>query len=162
MRSTLSGWTTIRIPRSLAELVLYTSLPLILLFLAVVRPSIPFYTLLIAPIALAAVIYEFAGGTLVALVAMAGVAVLIALDPNAARRVLTLQEAWPILSMYLVVGPVIGWLATREREREGYHSRPVRDSWKPDDHSWILYLAGGHRVCCPHDNRHYLENHQNQ
>jgi len=111
-------WRTIHFPQSLVELVLYLSLPLIFLFFALIRPPTPFYTLLLAPIALAAVLFEFTGGTLVALVAMAGVAVLLALDPDAARRGTTLQEAWPILSMYLVVGPVVGWLATRERERE--------------------------------------------
>lgn len=118
MRLFRRAWRTIRFPQSLAELVLYLSLPLIFLFLALVRPPTPFYAMLLAPIALAAMLFEFTGGTLVALVAMAGVAVLIALDPDVARRGMTLQEAWPILSMYLVVGLVVGWLATRERERE--------------------------------------------
>jgi two-component system NtrC family sensor kinase len=105
-------------PRSRARLVLVVSLPLIFAYLILFRPPIPFYALLLAPIALAAMSYEFTGGTFVALVAMAGVALLIALDPNAVRRATTLQESWPILIMYLVVGPVVGWLATRERERE--------------------------------------------
>jgi signal transduction histidine kinase len=98
--------------------VLYLSLPIIFAFLGIVRPPIPFYALPLAPIALAAVLYEFAGGTLVAVAAMAGVAVLIALDPDATRRATMLPEAWPILSMYLAVGPGVGWLAVRERERE--------------------------------------------
>ncbi|MFQ5612025.1 MAG: GAF domain-containing protein [Anaerolineae bacterium] len=104
--------------RSLGELSLYLSLLLIFTFLVVARPPIPFYALPLAPIALAAVLYEFAGGTLAALVAIAGVAALIALDANVARRATTLQEAWPILSMYVATGPVVGWLAARERERE--------------------------------------------
>jgi two-component system NtrC family sensor kinase len=89
---------------------LYVSLPLIFAYLILIRPPIPFYALLLAPIALAAVLYEFAGGTFVAL--------LIALDPDSVRRATTLRELWPILIMYLVVGPVVGWLATREHERE--------------------------------------------
>jgi GAF domain-containing protein len=111
-------WVKIHLPHSLAEFVLYLSLAFILLFLILARPPSSFYTFLLAPIALAAVLYEFAGGTFVALVATAGVAVLIALDPNAARRAVTLQQVWPILSTYLTVGPVVGWLAARERERE--------------------------------------------
>ena len=104
--------------RSLAQLVFYVSLPIIFLFLILVRPPSPFYVLPLAPIALAAMLHGFVGGTLAALAAMAGVAVLIGLDPDAARRATTLQEAWPILIMYLVIGPVVGWLAARERERE--------------------------------------------
>jgi signal transduction histidine kinase len=109
---------TMRRYRSLTNLVLYLSLPLIFIFLIVARPPIPFYALPLAPIALAAMLHGFAGGMLLALAAMAGVAVLMALDPDAARRATTLQEAWPILSMYLIIGPVVGWLADRERERE--------------------------------------------
>lgn len=104
--------------RSLAKFVFYLSLPIIFAFLILVRPPIPFYALPLAPIALAAMLDGFAGGTLMALTAMAGAAVLIALDPDVARRATTLQEAWPILSMYLAVGSVVGWLAARERERE--------------------------------------------
>lgn len=107
-----------RFPRSLAESVLYLSLPLIFVFLILSRPPIPYYVLPLVPIALAALLYEFVGGTLVALAAMAGAALLIALDSDAARRALTLQEAGPILGMYLAVGPAVGWLAARERERE--------------------------------------------
>jgi GAF domain-containing protein len=104
--------------RSFVVLAFYLGLLLIFLYLTIFRPPIAFYALPLAPIALAAVLYGFAGGTLVALAAMAGVAVLIALDPDAVRRATTLHEAWPILSMYLIVGPVVGWLAVRERERE--------------------------------------------
>lgn len=104
--------------RSLAKIGLYLSLPIIFAFLILARPPIPFYVLPLAPIALAAMLHGFVEGTLVAVAAMAGAAVLIALDPDAARRAKTLQEAWPILSMYLAVGPLTGWLATRERERE--------------------------------------------
>ncbi|MCI0399653.1 MAG: ATP-binding protein [Chloroflexi bacterium] len=102
---------------SLAEAILYVSLPFIFLFLALVRPAVSFYALLLAPIALAAVLYEFAGGTLVALVAMVGVALLIALDPVASRRATMLQDIWPILVVYLAAGPLVGWLAARERAR---------------------------------------------
>jgi signal transduction histidine kinase len=104
--------------RSLAFASLYLSLPLIILFLIVFRPPTPYFALLLAPIALAAVLYEFVGGALVALAATAGLAVLIALDPDAVRRAVTLREAWPILTMYLVVGPIVGWLAARERIQE--------------------------------------------
>ncbi len=104
--------------RSLAKLVFYFSLPIILVFLILARPAISFYALALAPIALAAMLYGFVGGALVALAAMTGVAVLIALDPDASRRAMTLQEAWPILSMYLAIGPIVGWLAARERERD--------------------------------------------
>jgi two-component system, NtrC family, sensor kinase len=108
----------VRRHRSLAELVLYLSLPVVFLFLIVSRPPLPFYVTPLAPIALAAVLYEFAGGTLVALVAIAAVGLLLALDPDIARRSTTLQAAWPILATYLAVGPAVGWLAARERERD--------------------------------------------
>lgn len=101
-----------------AELIIFLGLPLILVFLALSHPPIAFYALPLAPIALAAVLYEFAGGTLVAMVAMVGVSLLIALDPDAARRAETLREVWPILILYLATGPLAGWLAIRERERE--------------------------------------------
>ncbi len=107
-----------RLPRSLTESVLYLSLVLIFAFLILARPPIPFYALPLAPIGLAAVLHEFVGGTLVALISMVGVGVLIALDPDASRRAMTLQEAWPILIVYLAAGPIVGWLATREHERE--------------------------------------------
>ncbi len=58
--------------RSLAQLVFYVSLPIIFLFLILVRPPSPFYVLPLAPIALAAMLHGFAGGTLAALAAMAG------------------------------------------------------------------------------------------
>ncbi len=82
--------TNIRPPRSLAEATLYLSLLLIFVFLVVARPPITFYALPLVPIALAAMLYECAAGKLVALAAMAGVAVLIALDPDATRRAATL------------------------------------------------------------------------
>ena len=63
-------------------------------------------------------LYEFIGGTLVALAAMIGVALLAGLDPDAYRRAVMLQEIWPFLVAFLVVGPVVGWLVARERERE--------------------------------------------
>lgn len=105
----------VRSNRGLVSLSLFLSLPLILLLLITFRPPTPYYALLLAPIALAAVHFEFVGGALVALAATAGLAVLIASDPNTVRRSITLGEAWPILTMYLIVGPVIGWLAARER-----------------------------------------------
>ncbi len=109
---------TLRFSRSLAEFVLFVSLPLTFAPLVLFRPPAPFFALPLAPIALAAVLHEFAGGTLIGLLAMAVAAVVIALDPNSARRAVTLQETLPILIMYLAVGPFVGWLATRERERK--------------------------------------------
>lgn len=108
----------VRQHHSLAEVILFISLPLILIFLIVTRPPIPFYALPLAPIALAAVLYEFTGGTLGAVAAMAAVGAIIALDPDAVRRARTLQEAWPILIVYLAAGPLAGWLAAHERGRE--------------------------------------------
>lgn len=99
------------------RVLLYASLSLIFLFLALVRPSVPSYALLLAPIALAALLYEFAGGTLTALIVMLGVSLLTALDPDTARRATMLREIWPILVAYLTTGPFIGWLATRENNR---------------------------------------------
>lgn len=104
--------------QSLATFVLYGSLLSILAFLVLSRPPIPYYALLLVPISLAALLYELVGSTLVALIAMLGVAMAIALDPDAGRRATTLAEAWPILLVYLAVGPVVGWLTARERERE--------------------------------------------
>ncbi|RMG96634.1 MAG: GAF domain-containing protein [Chloroflexi bacterium] len=103
---------------SLAEWFLYISFPLILSILLVTRPPIPFYALPLAPIALAAVLYEFWGGTLAALLTLVTVGAVLALDPVVLRRAATLQEAWPILSAYLAAGPLVGWLTARERERE--------------------------------------------
>ncbi len=104
--------------RSLAEVILFFSLPAIFLLLVLVRPPTSFYTLPLISIALAATLYEFVGGTITALAAMVGAAVIIALDPLTMRRAITLQEVWPILLMYLAVGPLVGWLAGRERERK--------------------------------------------
>ena len=106
-----------RKPR-LAEVILIVSLIGIFAFLAIARPPLVFLTLLLAPIALAAVLYEFAGGALVALGVMIGVALLVALDPDTYRRATMLQDVWPILVVYLAVGPLVGWLAGRERERQ--------------------------------------------
>lgn len=111
--------------RSLAEAALYVSLLGVIVFLLLARPATPFYTLALVPISLAAVLHEFLGGTLVALVATAVVAALIALDPNALRRALILQEVWPILIVYLAVGPFTGWLVARERQREWERSRQL-------------------------------------
>jgi len=101
-----------------AELLLFLSLALIFLFLIIARPSLPFLALLLIPIALAAVLYEFVGGVLVALIAMIGAALLLALDPDPARRSELLQEGWPILLAILAIGPLLGYLVARERERE--------------------------------------------
>ena len=100
----------------LAEVVLILSFPIIFIFLLLARPSLPFLVLLLAPISLAAVLYEFIGGTVAALVAMIGVALLVALDPDTYRRADMLQEMWPILIAYLVAGPFVGWLVSRDRE----------------------------------------------
>jgi signal transduction histidine kinase len=101
-----------------AKLLLFLTLPLIFLFLITTRPSLPFLALLLIPIALAAFGYEFVGGVLVALVAMIGAALLLALDPDAARRSELLQEGWPILIAILAIGPLLGYFVARERERE--------------------------------------------
>jgi integral membrane sensor domain MASE1 len=101
-----------------AELLLFLSLALIFLFLIIARPSLPFLALLLIPIALAAVLYEFVGGVLVALIAMIGAALLLALDPDPARRSELLQEGWPILLAILAIGPLLGYLVARERERD--------------------------------------------
>lgn len=103
---------------SLSQAILYLSLILIFAFQILVRPPLPFLALLLIPIALAAVLHELVGGTLVAFVAMVGAALLLALDPDPARRAAMLQEAWPILIVFLAVGPLAGWLVTRERQRE--------------------------------------------
>lgn len=102
----------------LAEIILFLSFIVIFAFLIVSRPSLPFLALLLIPIALGAVLYEFIGGTLVALAAMIGVALLAGLDPDAYRRAAMLQEVWPILIAFLFIGPLLGWLVTRERERD--------------------------------------------
>ena len=60
--------------RSTANIVFYLSLPTIFLFLVLVRPPGPFYVLPLAPIALAALLHGFAGGTLATLAAMVVVA----------------------------------------------------------------------------------------
>jgi signal transduction histidine kinase len=102
-----------RFPRSLAKLVLYISTPLIFIILILARPPISYYTLPLAPIALAALLYEFIGGTLAGVASMIGVSLLIALDPDAARRGMELQTVWPLLLSYLALGPAMGWLTSR-------------------------------------------------
>jgi len=109
---------TLRLNRGLAEFILFLSLPLTFAPLILLRPRAPFYALPLAPVALAAILHEFAGGTLVGLAAMLVAAIVIALDPDPARRAVTLRESLPILVMYLAIGPLAGWLAARERERE--------------------------------------------
>ncbi|MDX1614354.1 MAG: GAF domain-containing protein [Candidatus Promineifilaceae bacterium] len=102
----------------LAEAILYSSLALLFAFLVLARPPLPFLVLLLGPIALAAALYEFAGGTLAALAALAAVGLFLALDPEPLRRAQALQDAWPILLSYVIVGPLVGWLVSRERERD--------------------------------------------
>jgi K+-sensing histidine kinase KdpD len=102
----------------LAEILLVLSFILIFASLIVARPSLPFLALLLIPIGLAAVLYDFIGGTLAALAAMISVALLAGLDPDAYRRAIMLREVWPFLVAFLVIGPVIGWLVARERERD--------------------------------------------
>ena len=102
----------------LAEIILFLSFIVIFAFLIISRPSLPFLALLFIPIALGAVLYEFIGGTLVALAAMIGVALLAGLDPDAYRRAAMLQEVSPILIAFLFIGPLLGWLVSRERERD--------------------------------------------
>jgi signal transduction histidine kinase len=101
-----------------AEIILVLSLALIFAFLILARPPQSFLVLLLVPIALGAVLYEFTGGTILALVAMIGVALLVALDPDHYRRAVSLKEVWPFLVAYLVAGPFVGWLVARERESE--------------------------------------------
>lgn len=101
-----------------AEIALYSSLLFFFGYTLIARPPLPFLTLLVAPIALAAMLYEFVGGTIAALSAMIVVALLLALDPDPVRRASALQDAWPILITYLAVGPFVGWLISRERQSD--------------------------------------------
>jgi signal transduction histidine kinase len=120
VKQTKQGSITLTLPRKPrpVEIILFASLIFLFAFLAFAQPPLVFLTLLLAPIALAAMLYEFAGGALVALAVMIGVALLVALDPDTYRRATMLQEVWPILVAYLAVGPLVGWLAARERERQ--------------------------------------------
>jgi two-component system NtrC family sensor kinase len=102
----------------LAEIALVLSLVLIFAFLIIARPPLTFLVLLLIPIALGAVLYEFTGGLILSLVSMIGVALLVALDPDHYRRAASLKEVWPFLVAYLVAGPFVGWLVSQERESE--------------------------------------------
>ena len=102
----------------LAEIALVLSLVLIFAFLIIARPPLTFLVLLLIPIALGAVLYEFTGGLILSLVSMVGVALLVALDPDHYRRAASLKEVWPFLVAYLVAGPFVGWLVSQERESE--------------------------------------------
>lgn len=113
---------TTRLSRRLAEGLLILSLPISLLFLVLFRPAPAFYALQVVPIALVALRFKFGGGILAALAALAGLALLVGLDSDPVRRAITLRELWPILVPYLSVGPVVGWLATREKK----HARRLR------------------------------------
>ncbi|MCP4360950.1 MAG: GAF domain-containing protein [Chloroflexi bacterium] len=144
-RPQIHGWLSRR-PR-LAEIVLFLSLFGLLGFLLAARPSISFYALLLAPIALAAVKYEFTGGTLAALIAVISMSILIAFDPDAGRRAANLQAAWPILIAYLAVGPLIGWLAAHEREQNrdlimaGQQLQAEQARLYQTEHKWAQQLG---------------------
>jgi hypothetical protein len=101
-----------------ADLVIALSLVLIFSLLIGLRPPFIFYTLLLIPIALAAFFHEFAGGMLVALGVMIGAALLLALKSDPMVRAYSIQEGWPIPVVFLVLGPILGLLVARERDRE--------------------------------------------
>jgi two-component system NtrC family sensor kinase len=133
-----------------AELLLLLSLALIFLFLIIARPSLPFLALLLIPIALAAVLYEFVGGILVALIAMIGAALFLALDPDAARRSELLQEGWPILVAILAIGPLLGYFVARERERE----RQLADTTRREQEraqALVAISEAGRQIAASHD-----------
>jgi C4-dicarboxylate-specific signal transduction histidine kinase len=108
---------------NLAQFFLFLALALIFLFLIIVRPPVSYYALPLVPIAVAALLYEFAGGTLAALVVMIGIALVIVLDSDLARRAVMLRDIWPILIAYLIVGPFVGWFASREQIRDHEYAR---------------------------------------
>jgi len=112
--------------KRLAEIVLVLSLVLIFAFLIIARPPLTFLVLLLIPIALGAVLYEFTGGLIMALVVMIGVALLVALDPDHYRRAASLKEVWPFLVAYLIAGPFVGWLVALQRESERQLSESAR------------------------------------
>lgn len=84
------------LPRHLTKTILYLSFLLIIVLFLLVRPPTTFYIFLLIPIVLAAVRYKLRGGLLAAIAGLAGVAILITLDPDAARQAATLREGWPI------------------------------------------------------------------
>lgn len=104
--------------RKIGVVAVYASFVLVFGLLGLWRPPASFYAFPLLPIALAALLHEFTGGALAALLAVAGVGMLLALDPDAARRGQTLLAAWPILLTYLALGPFVGWLAGRERKQD--------------------------------------------
>jgi GAF domain-containing protein len=87
--------------------------------LLILRPfSASYLALLLIPIAMAALLHQFTGGSLTALTSLVGGVILIQLETAVSNRLLIWQSAWPIFFAYLIVGPGFGWLVDQERERE--------------------------------------------
>lgn len=120
----LPGWT--------AEALGYSALAAILLYLALWMPQPVFYVLPLVPIALIALWRELPGGTLASLISLAAISLTVALEPDAGERARTIAQVWPLLPVYLALGPLLGALAARERQR----SRLLREQARELEGQW--------------------------
>jgi signal transduction histidine kinase len=111
------------------ESIPYLSLFGLLVALLLTDSPDPYYALLLIPIAMAAVLHQLIGGTLAALTASVSMVAAMQLRSADSFQSSLFAETWPIIVAFLVIGPGLGWLADRERERQrasdAAHSRAV-------------------------------------
>lgn len=109
------------------ELAGYAALAGMLAYLAIWMPPPIFYVLPLAPIAFIALWQELPGGTVASLVSLAAISLILALEPDAAARARSIAQVWPLLPVYLALGPLLGALAARDRQRSRVLRRQARD-----------------------------------
>ncbi len=107
-----------RLSHRLAEIGLFTSLAVLLAFLAASRPALPFYALPLIPVAGGAMLFGLSGGIFLALLVVIATSLILGLQPDSAERAEALRNLWPLVVVYLSTGTVVGWLATREHEKD--------------------------------------------
>ncbi len=100
------------------ETIPYLTLFGLLVVLLLTDSPDPYYALLLIPIAMAAVLHQLIGGTLAALTASVSMAAAMQLRAADSFQTAIFAETWPIILSFLVIGPGLGWLADRERERQ--------------------------------------------
>lgn len=100
------------------ESIPYLSLFGLLALLLLVELPDSYYALLLIPIAMAAVLHQFTGGVLAALTATISTIAMMQLQTAVSPSPSLFNETWPLILAYLVIGPGLGWLVGRERERQ--------------------------------------------
>lgn len=144
-RASGRGWGALAWPRpsgrgrrraraaSPAELLGYLSLVAVLVWLALWMPPPMFYVLPLAPLAIIALWKELPGGTVASLASLAVISLSLGLEPEAGARARMIAEVWPLLPVYLALGPLLGLLAQRDRRRSRLlrrQSKALRRQWR--------------------------------